>query len=251
MHRPFLWAHRGASCCAPENTLAAFEAAVADGADGIEMDIHLSRDGVPVVIHDETLDRTTDGCGPVAAASLAQLKRLDAGGWFAAAFAGEPVPTLETVLATFGGRVRLNLELKEFRAGLVVLELLGHYPEADIVVSSFDLELLCRLRAVDSRLPLAVLCDSGSWRRALVTARDLRACAFHLAVGQVCRPLVAACARAGLPVSVWTVDCPEQARSLVRTGVAGLFTNAPGLLDSALGLSHGSQSLLVSSGRLR
>ncbi|NOR49715.1 MAG: glycerophosphodiester phosphodiesterase, partial [Desulfuromonadales bacterium] len=79
MPPPFLWAHRGASCCAPENTLAAFTLAVDNGADGLELDIHLSRDGVPVVIHDETLERTTDGCGPVAEMTLQQLQRLDAG----------------------------------------------------------------------------------------------------------------------------------------------------------------------------
>lgn len=232
MTRPFLWAHRGASCCAPENTLAAFTAALENGADGIELDIHLSRDGVPVVIHDETLERTTDGCGPVAGASLSQLQRLDAGGWFAAEFAGEAIPTLETVLAVFGDQTRLNLELKEFRAGLAVLDLLTGYPAADIVVSSFNYGLLRRLRAANSNLPLAVLCDSGNWRPALALARDLAACALHPAAGQVSRPLIAASQQAGLPVFVWTVDRPAHARSLVRAGVSGFFTNDPGSLNA-------------------
>ncbi len=101
MHRPFLWAHRGASFCAPENTLAAFAAAVAAGADGIELDIHLSRNGIPVVIHDETLQRTTDGYGAVAGRTLQQLQQLDAGSWFSAAFADQVIPSLEEVLNAF------------------------------------------------------------------------------------------------------------------------------------------------------
>lgn len=234
MNSPFLWAHRGASCCAPENTMAAFAAARESGADGIELDIHLSRDGVPVVIHDETLDRTTDGCGPVAWWSLAQLQRLDAGGWFSADFAGESVPALDEVLGAFAGQLRLNLELKAFPAGVAVLDLLGRHPAADVVVSSFDCQLLSRLRSMDDRLPLAVLCDAMNWRAALQVARRISACALHPAAGQVVRPLTAACRQADLPVFPWTVDHPGVAKSLLRAGVSGFFTNDPGGLRSAL-----------------
>ena len=236
MTRPFIWAHRGASCCAPENTLAAFYEAVARGADGIELDIHLSGDGVPVVIHDDTLDRTTDGCGAVGSATLQQLQRLDAGSWFAGEFAGETIPTLAAVMENFAGRLRLNLEIKELRAGMAVLNLLSRYPSADIVVSSFDLALLYRLHAAQPRLPIAVLCEMANWRAAVKVARDLCACAIHPAAEHVNRPLIAACRQAGLPVHVWTVDHARVARSLVRAGVAGLFTNDPGSLKAALRL---------------
>ncbi len=230
MNRLFLWAHRGASHCAPENTMTAFTAAVEGGADGLELDIHLSRDGVPVVIHDETLERTTDGCGLVAEMTWQQLRQLDAGCWFATEFAGESIPALEEVLETFGGQLRLNLELKEFRAGMAVLELLSHYPSADIVVSSFNYDLLHRLRSVDNALPLAVLFDSGNWYRAVQSAKELSACSFHPESNLVSRPMVAACARADLPVFVWTVDRAALARSLVRAGVSGFFTNDPSAL---------------------
>lgn len=213
--------------------MAAFTAAVESGADGIELDIHLSRDGIPVVIHDETLERTTDACGPVAGMTVQQLQQLDAGGWFSAEFSGEPVPVLDDVLKTFGGRLRLNLELKEFRAGVAVLELLSQYPTADIVVSSFNYDLLQRLRSVDGRLSLAVLFDSGLWRLAVRAAEDLSASAFHPAANHVNRPMIAACTQAGLPVSVWTVDNACVARSLVRAGVSGLFSNDPASLDCA------------------
>lgn len=233
MARPFLWAHRGASCCAPENTLAAFAAAVASGANGIELDIHLSRDGIPVVIHDETLERTTDGCGAVAKMTLPQLQQLDAGSWFSPVFAGELIPTLEEVLNAFAGQLRLNLELKEFRAGMAVLELLQHYPGADIVVSSFDCELLKRIRAVDDNVPLAVLFDFGRWRHAFKVAKDLSASSFHPAAHQVNRPMIYACIQEGIAVSVWTVDDVSVARSLIRAGVTGLFTNDPSTLCGA------------------
>ncbi len=105
-------AHRGASALAPENTMAAFAMAVELGADAIELDLHVSRDGELVVIHDHTLDRTTDGEGPVHTRSLQELKRLDAGRWFGESFAGQRIPTLAEVLDRFSGKIPLALEIK-------------------------------------------------------------------------------------------------------------------------------------------
>ena len=213
--------------------MAAFSAAVELGADGLELDIHLSRDGIPVVIHDESLERTTDGRGLVADASLEQLQQLDAGGWFSPEFMGESLPTLAEVLKAFGGRLRLNLELKEFDAGVEVLALLRQHPDAEVVISSFDYDLLKGLRSLDDALPLAVLFDDGNWRQAVRLANEISACAFHPAYDLVCHRMVAACRKLALPVSVWTVDQEAQARSLVRMGVSGLFTNDPGAILSA------------------
>ncbi len=223
----FIYAHRGASAEAPENTLSAFRRALEAGADGIELDIHLSRDGVPFVIHDDTLERTTDGSGTVAEATSKVLRTLDAGSWFAPGFAGEPLPTLEAVLHLLAGRLRVNVELKDARAGMAVLDLLRQFPQADVVVSSFNHGLLALLRRVAPDLPLAVLQDAGDWHRALARAVSLRACAFHPHVDLVNRPLLAACRRLQLPVFPWTVDDPCRARALTRIGVAGLFTNDP------------------------
>ena len=239
MAKPFLYAHRGASAEAPENTLAAFCRAMAVGADGIELDVHLSRDGVPVVIHDATLERTTTGTGRVAARSVSDLQSLDAGSWFAPHFADEVLPTLEETLRLFGGgRLRLNLEVKAVHAGLAVLELLARFPRADVVISSFDHALLARLRRAAPDLPLAVLAERD-WHLAVARAGALRASALHPRVDLVSRPLLAACRRLNLPVHVWTVDDPGQARILARLGVAGLFTNDPGLLHQAFPQERG------------
>lgn len=226
----FIWAHRGASATAPENTMAAFRAAAAAGADGIELDVHLSRDGVPVVIHDETVDRTTDGHGPVAAIPLARLRQLDAGGWFAPTFAGEQVPTLEEVFAWTADRLRLNVEIKAVPAGLAVIELLRAYPLARVLISSFDHALLERLRLRSPDLPLGFLVDSRFWRRAVRRATRCRAESVHPRHDLLSRPLLSACLRHSLAVHCWTVDRPELCLSLRRRGVAGIFTNDPALI---------------------
>src|SRR5207247_1736958 len=110
--RPLIVGHRGAMGYAPENTFASYERAVALGVDAVECDVHLSADGVPVVIHDHTLDRTTDGRGPVRDHTLEQLKRLDAGAWRGAEFAGQRLPTLDELLGWCASRVPLPIELK-------------------------------------------------------------------------------------------------------------------------------------------
>lgn len=225
--RPFIWAHRGASCEAPENTIEAFIRAAELGADGIELDVHLSRDGVPVVIHDDTVDRTTNGRGPVTDLTYDELSRLDAGSWFSSCHASEPVPGLSDVLQIFSGHLRINIEIKEARAGEAVLTILSDFPRADVVISSFDPELLRVMRRLAPALPLAVLLDRGNWRRAVKLALELGAIAFHPNAALVSRPLIAACRASNLPVHTWTVDDTGLVRSLQRAGIDGIFTNDP------------------------
>ena len=110
--RPWVVAHRGYRGSYPENTLVAFEAAIGVNADMIELDVSLTRDRIPVVIHDNTLDRTTNGSGPVSEHTLAELKELDAGSWFSAKFSGEVIPTLEELLMSVKGRITVNIEIK-------------------------------------------------------------------------------------------------------------------------------------------
>ncbi|MBE9472348.1 MAG: glycerophosphodiester phosphodiesterase, partial [Chloroflexi bacterium] len=156
-------AHRGASAVAPPNTLAAFEKAVELGADGIEFDVHLSADGVLVVIHDFNVDDTTDGSGRVAEMTLAQLKQLDAGSRFDPAFAGERIPTLEEVLETVGSRLLLNIELKCFSLrdnGLeraVIAQVKRHGPAARVLLSSFNPFSLRRAKKIAPHIPVGLL----------------------------------------------------------------------------------------------
>ena len=223
----FIWAHRGAAADAPENTLVAFAAAEAAGADGIELDVHLSRDGVPVVIHDERVERTTDGHGAVAELCLAELRRLDAGSWFSPLFSGEPIPVLDEVLDWADDRLRLNIEIKDVRAGRALLDLLPRYPRARVLVSSFDHRLLAELRRRDGNLPLGFLYEDVGWRRVLRRALACGAESLHPREDRVHRPLLAACKSHGLAVYPWTVDDPGRIRALRRLGIDGFFTNDP------------------------
>lgn len=232
----FLWAHRGASAIAPENTMAAFRAAEAEGADGIELDVQMSRDGIPIVIHDDTVDRTTDGRGKVGRMSLRQLRALDAGSWFDSGFAGERLPTVEEVLAWAGDRLRLNLEIKDAGAGSALLDLLRSFPHSRVLVSSFDHNLLIRLRRADPLLPLAFLIDSRFWHRALKRAALYQAESLNPRQDRLSRTMVAACHRCGLAVYPWTVDDPGRLDSLLRLGADGIFSNLP---DEIAARRHG------------
>ncbi|SDL37936.1 glycerophosphoryl diester phosphodiesterase [Geoalkalibacter ferrihydriticus] len=232
--RIFLWAHRGASACAPENTLAAFRLAEAQGADGVELDVHLSRDATPLVIHDDTLERTTNGRGAVADMGTRELRRLDAGRWFSPAFSREPIPLLVEVLEWAADRVALNLELKNRRTGEVVLRLLNDYPHCKVLVSSFDHRLLKTLRSAAPQLPLGFLCESRFWRLALRRAIAAGAHSLHPRQDLVSASLVRAVRDAGLAIYPWTVDETKRAGKLLRLGVDGLFTNQPGVLREKL-----------------
>ena len=223
----FLWAHRGASIAAPENTMAAFRAAEFAGADGIEFDVRLSLDGVPVVIHDDTVDRTTDGRGRVNRMSARELQALDAGRWFGSGFAGERLPTVEEVLLWAGEGLRLNLEIKDPDAETPILELLRAYPRSRALISSFDHDTLFRLRRADPLLPLAFLVDSPFWSLPLKKAAACGAESLNPRQDRVSRAMIAASRRLGLAVTPYTVDDPGRLDDLLRMGVDGVFSNLP------------------------
>jgi glycerophosphoryl diester phosphodiesterase len=247
-------AHRGLSGLAPENTLAAFRAAIECGADRIELDVHLSKDGVPVVIHDADLDRTTNGAGPVVAATLEELRRLDAGAWFSPRFAGERIPTLEETLELLCGTIGVNVEIKEEavqRMGpagargeaqdgveVKVARALARPGRRDsVIVSSFEPLALERLRAIAPEIPLEVLHNDPSHppgRSELERARELGARALNVWRDELLeRPELVSDARAlGLGIKVYTVDEPADLERFLRLGVAGIFTNRPDVLRS-------------------
>ncbi|PLY00163.1 MAG: glycerophosphodiester phosphodiesterase [Desulfuromonas sp.] len=223
----FVWAHRGASARAPENTMTAFRAAADAGADGIELDVHLSRDGIPVVIHDDTVDRTTDGTGAVADKSLAELLDLDAGTWFYERFAGERMPLLAEVFAWAGERIRINVEIKDQRAGRAVLSTIADFPEVDVLISSFNHKALSQLRQLNAGLALAFLTDSPFWRLSMRRALACVAESFHPKAMYLTRNLVVACHANNLKIYPWTDGKLLNERDMRRRGVDGYFTDLP------------------------
>jgi glycerophosphoryl diester phosphodiesterase len=244
---PLILGHRGASGEAPENTLSAFEAALRLGADGVELDVTLSRDGVPVVIHDDTLDRTTTGAGRMSDQSLAELKRLTAGyaARFGNRFAGERIPTLAEVFAALEARAIINVELKRDRTpegalGREVVRLIyDHQREARVIISSFQLRALQRVRQIAPALPLGALymrpAAAGRVESRLRQAVCPAAPEAHHPEYPALTPEWLQWYHAhGLRVNTWTVDEPADMRRLAAAGVDGLITNRPEVAVGAL-----------------
>lgn len=200
--------HRGAAACAPENTLAAFRAGVAQGADIIELDVQLSADGRVVVFHDDQLDRTTDGHGPLAERTLAELKTLDAGSWFAPRFAGEPILTLQEVLAWARERIPLFVELKYGAYSAPALDaavielILAHKMVHQVMIISFDHQALRRVKTRAPGLATAALYVLPP-ADPVELAREIEANAVMPLWNTVSAKEVVACHDAGLSVHAW------------------------------------------------
>lgn len=231
-------AHRGASGHAPENTLAAFRRAIELGARFIETDLQLSRDSRFVAIHDPTLDRTTNGRGPVHGLTLAELRELDAGSWFGPEFASERIPTLDEIFAFARERdIVFYLEIKPGDAWgvehAVVAALRDAREEARTVILSFDLRTLGSIRRIDPTLMTGLLFDQPD---AHVVERALEVGARQLAArGDLATPeLVAQARRSDLRVVTWTINDPHQMRAFMAAGVDGIMTDYPDRLVTIL-----------------
>jgi glycerophosphoryl diester phosphodiesterase len=234
-------AHRGASRIAPENTLAAFQAAAEMGADAIELDARLSADGAVVVHHDLTLDRTTNGSGSVSARSLADLKALDAGAKFNPRFAGERIPSLDEVFEALGRRVLINIELKNYESVLdrlaeaVVRIVRRHGLERRVLLSSFNPFALWTVRRLAPDVPRGLLVWPGQkgWMQA--TLRRLTAIeAYHPQDSMTDRVTIADQHAQGRRVNVWTVNDVGRMRELLLLGCDGLITDVPDAARQAI-----------------
>ena len=232
---PRVIGHRGAAGHAPENTLAALRRAAALGVRMVEFDAKLSADLVPVLMHDETLERTTDGAGAVADAPLSALAALDAGSWYDAAHAGEPVPTLAVALkAALGLGLAVNIEIKpcpgrERETARRVLEAARALWPAERpppLVSSFSVEALAEARASAPDWPRGWLIwdRPEDWRRVL---SDLAPATLNVAQDRETPERIAEYRAAGLPVLAYTVNHAGRARQLLALGIAALFTDFP------------------------
>ena len=236
--KPEIWAHRGASYFAPENTLPAFSLAAKMGAGGVEFDIQLTKDGEIVVIHDEKVDRTTDGLGYVKDFSLSELKRLNA------AKMGDfvEIPTLEEVFELLKPTtLRINVE---FKTGIVFYDSIEEkaYALAEkyglmnrIVWSSFNHYSCQKVKEMNELADIALLSGSGIF----VTAKQcksLGALAMHPNIRQLHNPqLVEDCGLLGVKLRVWTVDKPDDFRFAVQQKVDGIFTNRIDVAKEVLG----------------
>lgn len=231
MTMPKIIAHRGASGHTPENTLAAFQLALDQNADGIELDVMLSADKQIVVIHDSTVDRTTNGSGHVRNMTLAQLKQLDAGN-------GEKIPTLEEVLMNFGGKYLINIELKNYATifdGLPVkvAQMVKSFNLEDtILFSSFNALNLPRVRHHLPGARLGLLTAPKSARQWIW--RLFRYDALHPFFSDVDEGLVAACHARQQQVNVWTVNEPEDMQQMAALQVDSIITNFPLLARQVL-----------------
>ena len=235
--QPIIFAHRGASAHAPENTLAAFELALELQADGIELDVKLSADEKVVVHHDPTLDRTTDGTGRIQKFSLAELKKLDAGSFFSEKYRGEKIPSLDEVFEAVGKRTFINVELTNYKTPgdhlveAVCILIRKHNMQKRVLFSSF---LASNLSKAGSYLPevprglLALPKILGTWARSFGFSFG-KYQALHPFLKDVTQQEVARVHRLNRRVHVWTVNNERDMRRLFNWGVDGIFTDDPQL----------------------
>lgn len=229
--------HRGASAIAPENTLAAFRAAADMGAQWVELDVALSADGVLLVIHDDTVDRTSSGTGSLGDLSAAEATRLDAGSWFDPRFASEHIPTLSETLDLLGALgVGANIEIKqhEHHRSLdqlvetvrnVIAERRGSGP---VMISSFDIDALRAMHKLAPDLELAMLWEvvPADWVDQLAS---IPAAAIHLDFKALSIGFLEETSRRGIKVRAWTCNDPHQLLSFWDAGLTGVITDDPRL----------------------
>jgi glycerophosphoryl diester phosphodiesterase len=235
-------AHRGASGAgmAPENTLAAIEKALEIGVDLVEIDIHLTADGHPVVIHDRTVDRTTDGSGAIDTLTLAEVRELDAGGWYDKAFKGQRIPTLEEALEAVGRRALLLIETKtEEAAERAVTVIRSRRLQTHTVMQSFQGQAVRAVNRLDRRIPTAFLMSGSEAvlrRKTGVVKRvqKLGANALSLNYRAARSELVLQFLNRAMGFWVWTVDEEEEMREMIEMGVGGIITNYPERLNRVM-----------------
>lgn len=236
---PLWFAHRGAGLLAPENTLAALRVGASYGWRGFECDVKLSTDGLPFLLHDDTLDRTTDAAGSPGELSWSDLARLDAGSWHSPRYAGEPPASLEAVAAfCLRNGLALNLELKpqpgeEARTGELVARCVRRLWAGAVhagraswpLLSSFQPETLAMAREVEPQLPRALLLDE-LWNDWLPVAERLECCALVFEHSLLTPELIEDLQADGLRVLAYTVNARADAQRLLDWGIDGLISDA-------------------------
>jgi len=228
-------AHRGFSGKYPENTMLAFQKAIEAGVDGIEFDVHLSKDGQLVIIHDELLDRTTDGTGLVMDYTLEELRRLDASAEFKGVYGKNQIPTLEEYFEMIRGKKLLtNIELK---TGVIwypgieekVLEVIDRFGRReDVIISSFNHFSILRMKELAPDLVCGFLEESRIIAPAEYCARHKVEC-WHPLCYDMTEDVVRELKSAGIKINAWTVNRREDMEDMLKKGIDGVITNFPDL----------------------
>lgn len=237
--QPIVIGHRGAAGEAPENTLRSFALAFEQGAEGIELDVHITKDGEIVVCHDTTLDRTTNGSGLICEKNLDEIKELDAGSWFSDAFIGERVPLLREVFEIVPRGFLINVEVKHAYEGLMEKALLSFLRESgrmeDVVISSFDHKVIQRIKLAEPDVKVGLLyaanlIDHAAYAQQIgVEVHSLHPYHHHFE-----KEDGDAAAGAGLATYPYTVNVTRDFKKMIDAGVTGIITDFPAKLKALL-----------------
>ncbi len=231
-------AHRGVSGSYPENTLSAFQAAIDIRAEMVELDISTSKDGIPVTVHDRTVDRTTDFEGDVQSFSLEELKRMEVGAWFSEEFRGEEFPTLKNSLELMKDKIAVNIEIKteavsDATEGGVVDKALQVVKDLDmtssVIFSSFDYRVMEQLNVLDPKMAKALLYEASQSAELLPSelVQKYKVDIFNCSYKQLSEEWINDLQKHKIPYFVYTVNEPELMRELIEKGVSGIFTDFP------------------------
>lgn len=238
-------AHRGASEYAPENTHSAFRLAIDMQAEMIELDVSLSKDGVPVVVHDETVDRTTDASGLVSSFTLEELRKMETGAWFSEEFAGEPFPTLVEVLAYTKDRIAVNIEVKteavtdEARGGIIEKSLdivKAEGLENQVIFSSFDYRVMKHLEELAPEIPKAILYEksqSGD-KKPSELVKEYRVDAFNCSHRQLSDEWLEDLTSNNIPFFIYTINDEAKMKEIISKGATGIFSDKPDVLKEVV-----------------
>jgi glycerophosphoryl diester phosphodiesterase len=240
-NRVLIFGHRGASAYAPMNTIPAFELAHRQGADAIELDVHHTKDGALVVVHDFYVNKTSNGEGEVAELTLEEIKSLDAGAWFSPEFRGTEIPTLDEVFEAIGKKLFINVEIKSLSARgdgteeAVAQCIQNHSIQERVIISAFNPKVLKRFRLLMPDVPLGYLLSpetmAGSTQ---VVVNPHSYDASHLNHEMITDSQMAWAKEHGHFVNAWTVNDPARARQLALKGVHGIMSDYPDLIKQAL-----------------
>jgi glycerophosphoryl diester phosphodiesterase len=239
-HSPLKIGHRGAAGYCPENTFASFKKALDLGVDYLEIDVQMTKDGELVVIHDTTVNRTTNGKGKVKDFTLIEIQNLDAGSWFNCTFAGEKIPSLSEFLDEFAGKVGILLELKKPSLYPQIVEKTAEElirrklttEKNQIIVQSFDRDSLKRFHELLPSIPIGVLVKSAGVK--MISNKDLRSFTSYVSyvnpkITMVNKRLIKRIHHHGLKTIIWTVKKKNDVMTLKNLHVEGIITDFPDL----------------------